>query len=101
MKISALQDGRDGVAISGEVDIYSINEFKEPIRALIEAGKKTLYLDFSDMEYIDSTGIGVLIELRQQSMAGDQEIILVNPKRSINKLFSMTGVDKIFQIVGE
>lgn len=96
---TTLTDGRDGIAVAGEVDIYTVGDFREPIEALIASGQETVYLDFSDLDYIDSTGIGVLIELRKQSMAKSQKMILVKPKKNIEKLFKMTGVDQIFEVV--
>lgn len=96
---TTLTDGRNGIAVTGEVDIYTVGDFREPIEALIGSGQETVYLDFSDLDYIDSTGIGVLIELRKQSMAKNQKMILVKPKKNIEKLFKMTGVDQIFEVV--
>jgi anti-sigma B factor antagonist len=48
---------------------------------------------------MDSTGMGVLIELRNKSKEMGQRIIMMNPRPNIKKLLSLTGVDKIIEIV--
>ena len=75
-EISELENGREGVRVTGEVDIYTATQFKEPIEKLIEANTKDIFLDLTDLSYIDSTGIGILIELRKGSMSRDLNMTL-------------------------
>lgn len=86
------------VKLIGEVDIATSSQFEDAIMELVEANAPIIKLDMSDMEYIDSTGIGVLMAIRKNSIGDNQEIILVKPKRSIVKLMQLTGVDQIFNI---
>lgn len=44
-EISELENGREGVRVTGEVDIYTATQFKEPIEKLIEANTKDIFLD--------------------------------------------------------
>ena len=99
-EISELENGREGVRVTGEVDIYTATQFKEPIEKLIEANTKDIFLDLTDLSYIDSTGIGILIELRS-SMSRDLNMTLINPQKNVVKLLQLTGVDQIFSIVEE
>ena len=100
-EISELENGREGVRVTGEVDIYTTTQFKEPIEKLIEANTKYIFLDLTDLSYIDSTGIGILIELRKGSMSRDLNMTLINPQKNVVKLLQLTGVDQIFSIVEE
>ena len=77
-EISELENGREGVRVTGEVDIYTATQFKEPIEKLIEANTKDIFLDLTDLSYIDSTGIGILIELRKGSMSRDLNLSLIH-----------------------
>lgn len=97
-EISELENGREGVRVTGEVDIYTATE---PIEKLIEANTKDIFLDLTDLSYIDSTGIGILIELRKGSMSRDLNMTLINPQKNVVKLLQLTGVDQIFSIVEE
>ena len=100
-EISELENGREGVRVTGEVDIYTATQFKESIEKLIEANTKDIFLDLTDLSYIDSTGIGILIELRKGSMSRDLNMTLINPQKNVVKLLQLTGVDQIFSIVEE
>ncbi len=93
-----LKDGRPGVKITGEVDVATAAPFREALEEVISGGDEKVYLDLSDMDYIDSTGIGILIDIKKNVMKPDQQFVLINPKRSIRKLFQLTGVDQIFPI---
>ncbi|MEF9917757.1 MAG: STAS domain-containing protein [Eubacterium sp.] len=97
-EIYKLEDDRTGVKIIGEIDISTVEVFQNPIKEMIEGDDKQIYLDVTDLKYIDSTGIGILIELRKESIVKKQEIILINPQKNVMKLLQLTGVDKIFNI---
>jgi|LGVF01.2.fsa_nt_gb anti-sigma B factor antagonist len=87
------------IYINGEVDIYTVGKFRKPIKEMIEADVSEIILNCSDLSYMDSTGIGVLIELRKITMDKGQEIVVLNPRPNIKNLLRITGVDKIIKIV--
>ncbi|MBC3899173.1 MULTISPECIES: STAS domain-containing protein [Acetobacterium] len=87
------------VSIKGEIDIYSIEKFRASIEKEIMTQATQIILDCSELSYMDSTGMGVLIELRNKSKEMGQRIIMMNPRPNIKKLLSLTGVDKIIEIV--
>jgi len=87
------------VTIKGEVDIYSVDQFRKSIEKSINQKTSKIILDCTDLSYIDSTGMGVLIEMRNKTMEMGQKIVMKNPKPNIKKLLSLTGVDKIIEII--
>lgn len=87
------------VRIKGEVDIYSIEKFRESIEEKIKTQAPEIILDCSELSYMDSTGMGVLIELRNKTKEMGQKIIMMNPRPNIKKLLALTGVDKIIEII--
>ncbi|AFA49324.1 STAS domain-containing protein [Acetobacterium woodii] len=87
------------VRIKGEIDIYSIEEFRAAIEEKIETQAQEIRLDCSELSYMDSTGMGVLIELRNKTKEMGQKIVMVNPRPNIKKLLALTGVDKIIEII--
>lgn len=87
------------VKIKGEIDIYSIEEFKAAIEEKIDTQVQEIRLDCSELSYMDSTGMGVLIELRNKTKKMGQKIVMVNPRPNIKKLLALTGVDKIIEII--
>lgn len=87
------------VSVRGEIDIYSIEKFRDTIEEKIKTQASEIILDCSELSYMDSTGMGVLIELRNKTKELGQKIIMMNPRPNIRKLLALTGVDKIIEIV--
>ncbi|MBC3797195.1 STAS domain-containing protein [Acetobacterium tundrae] len=87
------------ISIKGEIDIYSIGKFRELIEKKIATQAPQIILDCTELSYMDSTGMGVLIELRNKAKEMGQKIIMMNPRPNIKKLLNITGVDKIIDII--
>lgn len=61
---------------------------------------KSLILDFSAVDYINSMGIGMCIELRNHANAsGVKQVVLYNLKPEIMQVLKMTRIDKVFTII--
>lgn len=86
------------VFISGEVDIYTAQQFKDKLYNIVDNSGKDLVIDCSGLNYIDSTGLGIFVgALKKTRMAG-KSIELENIRDNIRKLFVITGLDKLFII---
>jgi anti-sigma B factor antagonist len=81
----------------GEIDIMSSEELKKEIKTLIDE-KKDIIINGEKIEYMDSTGLGVLISLLKKTKENDNKIIIKNLKPNIYKLFNITGLTKVFEI---
>lgn len=86
------------VAISGEVDIFNSAEMKTQLTELMEEHIADLHVDCSDLEYIDSTGLGSLVGVLKCVKGQGKEMCLFNVKSNILKLFRITNLDKVFII---
>jgi anti-sigma B factor antagonist len=81
----------------GEIDIMSSEELKKEIKDLIDE-KKDIIINGEEIEYMDSTGLGVLISLLKKTRENDNKIVIKNLKPNIYKLFNITGLTKVFEI---
>jgi anti-sigma B factor antagonist len=81
----------------GEIDIMSSEELKKEIKDLIDE-KKDIIINGEEIEYMDSTGLGVLISLLKKTRENDNKIVIKNLKPNIYKLFNITGLTKVFKI---
>ncbi|HHW30329.1 MAG TPA: STAS domain-containing protein [Clostridiaceae bacterium] len=86
------------VYLSGEVDIYTSKSFKEELNNIVDSTKLDLVIDFKDLSYIDSTGLGILVGALKKVKQNNKEVYITNIKDSIKKLFVITGLDKLFII---
>ncbi len=82
----------------GEIDIYSSAEFKDTLLKLIEEKNVDINIIGTSLDYIDSTGLGVLISVIKQMKESETTIIITDIKPSIKKLLELTSLDKIFTI---
>ena len=83
------------VRCSGRLTSQDSEEFKEQVRALI-GGAKILVLDFTQIEHLDSSGIGAVVMLYVKSKNAGCELRLVNFNRHVRDLLGLTGLLKIF-----
>ena len=86
------------LAVTGEVDVYSAPEVKERIGELIHSGPATLIIDLSGVAFLDSTGLGALVEARTAAAEAGGSLPIVCTQERILKLFTITGLDGVFSI---
>lgn len=84
----------------GEVDIYTSPELKNKIYALIEEKNLDIIINGEELDYIDSTGLGVLMGIYKKLQEKSLNIKITNLKPNIYKLFDITGLNKVFNIQG-
>lgn len=82
----------------GEVDIYTAGQLKEAFNKIIDEKNQDIEINAEALEYIDSTGLGVLIGALKRLKQENKNIIIYHVKPSIKKLLNITGLDKIFII---
>ena len=92
------REGAAVISLSGEVDVYTSPRVKQEIVDLLNQGSTRLVIDVTRVEYLDSTGLGVLIGglKRAREHDGDLRLICDNPR--ILRIFEITGLTKIFDI---
>lgn len=84
----------------GEVDIYTSPELKNKIFELIEEKNQDILINGEGLDYIDSTGLGVLMGIYKKLQEKSLNIKVINLKPNIYKLFDITGLNKVFNIQG-
>ncbi|MEN8905800.1 MAG: STAS domain-containing protein [Clostridiales bacterium] len=86
------------IELSGEVDIYNTQKFKEEFYNIIDDNIIDIKIDCTNLDYIDSTGLGVLVGVLKIVKKNKKEIYIYNLKENIKKLFTITGLEKLFII---
>ena len=84
--------------IEGEVDVYTSPQLKQDLVQIAERGVKRVIINLSKVEYLDSTGLGVLIGGLKRLREADGNLALVGPGMRIQRIFEITGLNKIFDI---
>jgi anti-sigma B factor antagonist len=86
------------VVVGGEIDVYTAPKLREQLIDLVNAGKYHLVVDMEGVEFLDSTGLGVLVGGLKRVRAHDGTLRLVCTQERILKIFRITGLTKVFPI---
>ena len=86
------------IELGGEIDLYTAPEFKERLVQVIEDGKKQVVVDLAKATFIDSTTLGVLVGGVKRLRPAGGSLALVCTDQNIQKIFEITGLDRVFPI---
>jgi anti-sigma B factor antagonist len=86
------------VSVGGEIDVYTAPKLREQLVDLVNAGQYHLVVDMEDVEFLDSTGLGVLVGGLKRVRAHEGSLRLVCTQERILKIFRITGLTKVFPI---
>jgi anti-sigma B factor antagonist len=84
--------------IGGEVDVYTAPQLRERLIAMVEAGDRRVVVDLGRVEFLDSTGLGVLVGALKRLRGVDGELSLVCAQERLLKIFRITGLDRVFTL---
>jgi anti-sigma B factor antagonist len=100
VNLSINTDVRDGaviVQVGGDLDVYTAPQLRERLADNIASGAR-LVLDLSEVHFIDSTALGMLVNMLQQSQSAGSDFRLVMDDPYLLKIFRITGFDSLFSI---
>src|SRR5215468_8131507 len=92
------QDGIEIVDVEGEIDVYTAPRLRELLIDLVNNGNYQLVVNMEKVEFLDSTGLGVLVGGLKRVRAHDGSLDLVCTQERILKIFRITGLTKVFGI---
>jgi len=96
---SFLDNGRLTVALTGEIDHHCAKGYIQAIAGKIEAyTPEVCILDFSEVSFVDSSGIAVVINALRAMKQIDGELMLMGIGNQPMKVFRASGIDKLVEI---
>jgi len=84
-------------ALNARIDVKVAMEFKEEMIKLIANGNRSLVLDLSKVDFIDSSGLGAIISCLKQ-IGGKGDLVICGIREAILSLFRLTRLDRILRI---
>ncbi|MGH2972961.1 MAG: STAS domain-containing protein [Gaiellaceae bacterium] len=85
------------VHLTGELDLYNAHRVREALLACCEEQPERLVVDLAEVEFVDSTALGVLVEARTR-MPDRQAFVLAAPRAETQRALEVSGLDKHFVI---
>ncbi len=89
---------RTVVEVGGEIDVYTAPKLREQLVELVNDGSYHLVVDMEGVDFLDSTGLGVLVGGLKRVRAHEGSLRLVCTQERILKIFRITGLTKVFPI---
>ena len=90
--------GKTIVAVGGEIDVYTAPKLRDKITELVADGVYDIVIDMEEVEFLDSTGLGVLVGGLKKVRAHDGSLELICTQDRLLKIFRITGLAKVFVI---
>jgi anti-sigma B factor antagonist len=87
------------VSVYGELDVATAPSLRERLVDLIGDGSTKLVLDLEGVDFLDSTGLGVIVSALKRTRTQGGDMRLVCTQGRIRRLFEITGLDKAITLV--
>jgi anti-sigma B factor antagonist len=85
--------------LRGELDLAGAQLFEETIEQLATAGAGRVILDLRELEFLDSSGLRLIMRLHKQLGQASAELLLVRGPNSVQRIFALTRVDQVLDFV--
>jgi anti-sigma B factor antagonist len=86
------------IAPRGELDLHSSPVVKEQLESIIDAQRRKVVIDLSDVSYIDSSGLAVFIEAMQRVTGYGGSFVICGLQENVQHIFSIARLDQVFRI---
>ena len=86
------------LTLRGEIDVYTAPRLRQAIIDLVDGGATRIVVDMEKVDFLDSTGLGVLVGGLKRVRMKDGSLAVVTTQDKILKIFDITGLNKVFAI---
>ena len=86
------------IVVEGEIDISNADKLRNAIDLALEQPTERVELDFSQVPYIDSTGIGVLVGAARRASERERALSFTGAQPNVLRVAQLLGVDKDISI---
>ena len=85
-------DGQSDVRVTGEIDLATATELRHRLESVIAAGTGDVDLDLSDVTFLDSSGLVVLLAAHQGLHDKQHRLMVRNPSKPVLRILELSGV---------
>ena len=86
------------LTLRGEIDVYTAPRLRQAIIDLVDGGATNIVVDMEKVDFLDSTGLGVLVGGLKRVKVKEGSLSIVTTQDKILKIFDITGLNKVFAI---
>lgn len=94
-----IADSRALIRLQGRFDFNAHREFRDAVdNALRDATAREIQVDLGDVDYLDSSALGMLLMLRDKARGGNKTVSLVNCRGAVRQVLDIANFSKLFSI---
>ncbi|MBW4563027.1 MAG: STAS domain-containing protein [Mojavia pulchra JT2-VF2] len=86
------------IKLGGSINAATSQDLRQNLISFIEKGAKVVLVDFQDVTFMDSSGLGALVLAFKSLRAADIKLVLCSINEQVKILFELTSMDKVFEI---
>ena len=86
------------ITAAGEIDAATADSVANAVSGALHEGYATVLLDFAQVTFIDSTGLGVLVRSHRAAVARGSRFAVVHPNPTTRKLIGVLGLDQLLNV---
>jgi anti-anti-sigma factor len=87
------------LAVTGELDLRTSPELEERLARVFSTGAELVILDLRQIEFMDSTGLRVLLGAHQRAQESGRRFALVRGADQVERVLTLTGVRDLLTVV--
>ncbi len=91
------RSGATVVRPKGPLDLMAAPAVRQHLNALVQKGEARLVMDLTDVELIDSTGLGALISGLKAARKNGGDLLIANPNDSVKAMLALTSLDWVLR----
>jgi anti-sigma B factor antagonist len=95
---SRVRNGWQVVTVSGEIDVHSGPILRDHLQRCLDDGERDIVVDLSGVPFLDSSGLGVLVEAYRRARSAGRLLRLASCRPAVATIFQITALDKAFSL---
>lgn len=95
VKVGDLEHGVRTISVRGELDLSTAPELEGPLEQALESDEGSVLIDLSDCEFIDSTGIALIVRAWQRLESGEngRSLVICSHNDQVRRVLEITGLE--------
>ncbi|HET8814324.1 MAG TPA: STAS domain-containing protein [Solirubrobacterales bacterium] len=95
VKVGDVEQGVRTISVRGELDLSTAPELEGPLEEVLDSGEGSLLIDLTQCEFIDSTGIALIVRAWQRLDSGEngRALVICSQNDQVRRVLEITGLE--------
>jgi len=97
-EVNAMSEKEQIIRLGGRLTAATAPSVRRQLRKLVDADAARLVIDLSEVTFVDSSGLSVLVTTFKAARGGGGDVVLLQPQPNVRSLLELTRLHRVFQI---